>query len=292
VFVIGQQSRGELVRYDLKSKTFVPYLPSILAGDTDFSPDGKWVAYVRLPERTLWRSRPNGSDAVALTVTGARVYSPHWSPDGKKIAYMAISAQNQYKAYVVAADGGPPQQLVPGAGEEGIPTWSRDGKSVVFGDVLHGLHASQMAIHLLDLRNRQLSTLPGSAGLWTPRCSPDGRYIAALALGDEAKGQLPVCPAVLVYDFRAGRWTTLANVSGICNLAWSRDSQYVYFRAVRPNPEVYRVPIVSKKVEWLAGLAVSTADGGDWIGAAPDGSPLVLKDTKIQEVYAVDMQWH
>jgi Tol biopolymer transport system component len=292
LFVIGRQSGAELVRYDLKSKTFVPYLPTFLAGDADFSPDGNSVAYARLPERTLWRSRTDGSVAVALTVTGARVYSPHWSPDGKQIAYMAVSAQNQYKAYAVPADGGPPQQLLPGAGEEGIPTWSRDGKFVVLGDVLHGLHASEMAIHLLDLRNHQLSTLPGSNGLWTPRWSPDGRYIAALALGDEAKGQLALCPAALLYDFRTRRWATLAKAPNIRNLAWSRDSRYVYFDTGWPDPGMYRVPIPSKKIERLASLEFSNADAGDWIGAAPDGSPLVVKATHIQEVYALDMQWH
>jgi hypothetical protein len=49
--------------------------------------------------------------------------------------------------------------------------------------------------------------------------SPDGRYMAALALGDEAKGQLATCPAVLLYDFRTRRWTRLANAENICHLA-------------------------------------------------------------------------
>jgi Tol biopolymer transport system component len=292
LFVLGQHYGEELVRYDLKSKTFVPYLPALLAADPDYSPDGEWVAYARLSERTLWRSRPDGSDAVALTVTGARVYSPHWSPDGKQIAYVAISAQNQYKAYVVPAEGGQPQQLLPGAGEEGIPTWSHDGNFLVFGDVLHGLHASEMAIHVLDLDNHRLSTLPGSNGLWTPRWSPDGRHIAALALGDEAKGQLPACPAVLLYDFRTRRWTTLASVPGIRNLAWPRESQYVYFRTGGADQGMYRVHIVSKIVEPLVSLRACPGGGDDWFGMAADGSLLIMKDTKIQEVYALDMQWH
>jgi Tol biopolymer transport system component len=290
LLVIGGQSKTELVRYDLKSRTFVPYLPTVLAGDLDFSPDGEWVAYARLPERILWRSRLDGSNATPLTVSGAEAYSPHWSPDGQQIAYMAIFAQNQYKACVVPADGGPPQQLVPGAGEEGIPTWSRDGKFLVFGDVNHARHASEMAIHLLDLRSHQVSTLPGSAGLWTPRWSPDGRYIAALALGDEAKGQLAVCPAVLLYDRRTRRWTTLANIWNIWNLAWSRDSQYVYFHTASPERGLYRVQIVSKRVEPLASLK-DFPQGDDWIGVTPDGSPLIMKGTHIQEIYALDVEW-
>jgi Tol biopolymer transport system component len=204
---------------------------------------------------------------------------------------MAISAQNQYKACVVHADGGPPQQLLRGAGEEGIPTWSRDGNFLVFGDVLHGRHASEMAIHLLDLRNHQLSTLPGSAGLWTARWSPDGRYIAALALGEEAKGGLTACPAVLLYDFSTRRWTTLATTESICSLTWSHDSRYVYFCALGSDPEMYRVHLVSKRAEPLASLKSLGGAGRDWIGVAPDGSPLLLRDTRIQEIYALDVEW-
>jgi len=269
LFVIGTQSRRELVRYDLKSKSFVPYLPALLAADPDFSPDGEWVAYARLPERILWRSRTDGTNAFPLTASGARVHSPHWSPDGKQIAYLTKSAQNQYKACVVLADGGQPQQLVPGAGEEGIPTWSRDGKFLAFGDVLHGRPASGMAIHLLDLRNHQVSTLPGSKGLWTPRWSPDGRYIAALALGDETKGSLVASPAVLLFDFQTHNWTTLARTANICNLTWSHDSQYVYFCAATSYAELYRVQVASKRVEPLASLTGLSALLDDWIGVAP-----------------------
>jgi DNA-binding winged helix-turn-helix (wHTH) protein/Tol biopolymer transport system component len=293
LFVIDGQYKKELARYDMKSRTFVPYLPSVLAGDLDFSPDGKRLAYVRLPERTLWRSRADGSEATPLTVSGSEeAYSPHWSPDGKQIAYMSISAQKRYKACVVPADGGQHEQLIPGAGEEGIPTWFRDGNFLVFGDVLHGRPASEMTIHLLDLRTHQLRTLPGSKGLWTPRWSPNGRYIAALALGDEAKGQrLVYCPALLVYDFKTRRWTRLDKAKEACNLAWSRDSQYVYFHTASPDLGLYRAHVLSKKVERLASLGGFAAMNDDWIGVAPDGSPLVMKDTYIDEVYALDVQW-
>jgi len=291
LFVLGGAYKRELLRYDLKSGTFAPYFPTAIASDVDFSPDGKWVVYARLPERTLWRSRLDGSDAAPLTVSGAEAYSPHWSADGKQIAYMSISPQNQYKACIIAADGGQPQQAVQGAGEEGVPTWSRDGNFLVFGDTLHVGHASKMAIHLLDLRNHELSTLPGSAGLWTPRWSPDGRYIAALALGDEAKGQLAVCPSILLFDLKARRWATLVKISPIVNLAWSRDSQYIYFIASGSALELYRVRVGTKRLEHLSSYIASQGGGGDWIGVTPDGSPLVMRDTIIDEVYALAVQW-
>ena len=292
LFVISGEYKQEVVRYDLKSRTFVPYLPGLLAAEPDISPDGKWVAYARLPERTLWRSRLDGSNAAALTTPGAEAYCPHWSPDGKQIAYMAVSKQKQYKACVVPADGGQPQELVPGAGEEGVPTWSREGNSLAFGGVLHGLPASQMTVRLLNLGNHQVSTLPGSAGLWQVHWSPDGRYMAALVLGEESKGGLSVCPALLLYDFRSGAWSTLARTWSIRNMTWSHDSQYVYFDSAPPGLGMYRVDIITKRIELLASLKGFAGVGDDWIGVAPDGSPLMMKDSRINEIYALDVQWH
>jgi DNA-binding winged helix-turn-helix (wHTH) protein len=157
LFVLSGESRRELAKYDLRSATFVRCLPGVLAGETDFSPDGQWVAYARMPERTLWRSRLDGSYAIPLTAPGAEAYSPHWSPDGKQIAYMAVTRDGQhkiYKAYATLAAGGEPRQLVPGATEEGVPTWSQDAQRLAFGDVLHIQNASEMAIHLLGACRR------------------------------------------------------------------------------------------------------------------------------------------
>ena len=50
LFTIGVQQRGELVRYDTRSKQFVPYLSGISADAVDFSRDGQWVTYVAVPE--------------------------------------------------------------------------------------------------------------------------------------------------------------------------------------------------------------------------------------------------
>jgi hypothetical protein len=53
LFIIGEQSRGELVRYDKKAGQFLPYLSGISADGVSFSVDGKSVAYVTYPEGML-----------------------------------------------------------------------------------------------------------------------------------------------------------------------------------------------------------------------------------------------
>ena len=70
---------------------FVPVLAAGLSADhLEFSRDGQWIAYVTVPERTLWRARSDGSDAFQLTFPPLQVDSrPHWSTDGKRIVFAA-----------------------------------------------------------------------------------------------------------------------------------------------------------------------------------------------------------
>jgi eukaryotic-like serine/threonine-protein kinase len=84
-FAIGSQPRGELTRYDGKSRQLVPYLGGIWADGVSFSKDAQWVAYTTVPEGTLWRSRVDGSERLQLTFPPMTVWLPRWSPDGKQI---------------------------------------------------------------------------------------------------------------------------------------------------------------------------------------------------------------
>jgi Tol biopolymer transport system component len=67
IFAFGAKQRGELVRYDMKSHQFEPFLSGISATDPTFSRDGKWVAYASYPDHSLWRSRSDGSERMQLT---------------------------------------------------------------------------------------------------------------------------------------------------------------------------------------------------------------------------------
>ncbi len=67
IFAIGAKQRGELVRYDVNAKQFVPFLFGISAFDPTFSRDGKWVAYTSYPDHMLWRSRSDGAERMQLT---------------------------------------------------------------------------------------------------------------------------------------------------------------------------------------------------------------------------------
>src|SRR6202040_4081793 len=87
LFAVAGLARGELVRYDAKSKAVEPFLSGISAQDVAFSKDGQWVAYVSYPEGTLWRSKADGSDRLQLSFPPLYAMLPRWSPDGKNIVF-------------------------------------------------------------------------------------------------------------------------------------------------------------------------------------------------------------
>jgi Tol biopolymer transport system component len=161
LLVEGYQSRGELVRYDPASKQFVPFLGGIPAYGVAFSRDGKNIAYVSLIDETLWTSRADGSNKVQLTYPPDHVALPRWSPDGKQIAYVSSKAGKPWKIFLISAQGGTPEELLPGDTTEGDPNWSADGIRIAFSS---GLPFGQQKsdIRIMDLKTRQVSPIPGS----------------------------------------------------------------------------------------------------------------------------------
>lgn len=284
LFVIGEQSRGELMRYDSESRQFVTFLSGISAEGLDFSKDGKWVAYVTFPEGVLWRSRLDGSERLQLTNLPMKAALPRWSPDGKRIAFSGLAPGEAWKISVISADGGSPEKLMPGENAELDPNWSADGQSLVFGEFVGSPTSS---IYVLNLQTRQVSTLAGPKGLFSPRWSPDGRFIS-VTTHDGLK--------MLLFDLTTQAWKELDSGHSYNYPMWSRDAKYIYFSNPFENgTPFYRLRVADGKLEHVANAdltrGVAWGTFGQWTGLAPDNSPLLIRDTSMQEIYSLDVQW-
>jgi Tol biopolymer transport system component/predicted Ser/Thr protein kinase len=281
LFVVGQTFRGELVRYDSKAGEFLPYVSGISAGDVTFSKDGQWIAYVTYPDFALWRSKPDGRERVQLSYRPLRPIMPHWSPDGKQIVFYSSPRWGEpEKVYLISSEGGSPQQLMPDDPKpQTDPNWSPDGGKIVFSRRVTDPHSE---IKVLDLSSHQVSTVPGSQGLFSPRWSPDGRYILAMPVNSLS---------MVLFDFQTEKWSEIMKGSGgFPN--WSADGRYVYFLRWPENPAVLRVRASDRKVERVADLKNLRITGyfNIWLGVAPDDSPLLLRDTGSQDIYALDWE--
>ena len=244
IFVDASQARGELVRYDPKSRQFLPFLSGISAGELDFSRDGKWVTYVSYPDNTLWRSRADGSDRFQLTYPPVSAGLPRWSPDGTQIAYVDTQPGRPWKTFLISAQGGMPQEVLSEAHTQVDPTWSPDGKKLAFGRTQE-TGTEPLVIQIVDLATHQVSTIPGSDNLYSPRWSPDGQYMAAFSQ-DSTK--------LLLFDFKARKWSDWVNEPGVIGFpTWSRDGKYVYYdNILTEHPTFRRVKVGQTNSELLA----------------------------------------
>jgi eukaryotic-like serine/threonine-protein kinase len=281
LFVVGTQPRGELVRYDARSRQFLPFLSGISASELDFSIDSQWVTYVAYPDNTLWRSRADGSDRLQLTYPPVDAHLPRWSPDGTQIAFIGVRDKN-WKIFFISAQGGAPQELLPQENNlEADPVFSPDGTQLAFGGV-----AGRRGIELVDLKTRRVSAVPASEGLFSPRWSPDGKYLAALSR-DSLK--------LSFFDIKNQKWSEPVTEKAIIGFpTWSRDSKYLCFNEGGADPTFRRVKIGatgSEALFTLKGLPMYSSNMvGEWSGLAPDGSPLFTRDNSTQEIYALDLQ--
>jgi dipeptidyl aminopeptidase/acylaminoacyl peptidase len=201
----------------------------VSAAEARWSPDGKHVAYVAGGQ--LWAADADGSNPKQLTNLTGGAAGPVWSPAGDRVAFTSsvypdcssdacnaarekAAAESKVKAhiadqllfrhwtawdngqrshlFVVALDGAPPKDLVPGArydvppgpfgGSEGY-AWSPDGNELAYTAKDQG-RADAWSTDL------NLYTVPAAGGRsvvitaanrgadQNPVYSPDGRFIA------------------------------------------------------------------------------------------------------------------
>ena len=105
---------------------------------------------------------------------------------------------------------------------------------------------------MIDLKTRNASKLPGSDGLYSPRWSPDGRYIAAIPL-DSLK--------IMLFDLNSQKWIERAKIF-VAYPTWSRDSRFIYFDGSLDGEEGYfRMRITDGKLERIFSLKGFQAAG-------------------------------
>jgi serine/threonine protein kinase len=148
---------GKAVAYDSDHNgTFEIYVKALTPGAKEsqltndskqnfqptWSPDGQHIAYHSKLRGGIWMIPAAGGDAKQLTEFGTH---PAWSPDGKQIAFQSYPLNDlgagggialpPSTLWLVSPQGGEPKQLTQVGtppGGHGAPSWSPDGKRIVF----------------------------------------------------------------------------------------------------------------------------------------------------------------
>ncbi|MFE7609679.1 amidohydrolase family protein [Streptomyces celluloflavus] len=253
----------------------------------------------RLPlERPAYRVKDYGFERTAVRPVRG-VHLPALSPDGRQIAFAALNAL----WLAPTSGGGAPRRIVRAGATRYVlaPSWSRDGRSLLYADDRDGLYA----VRRRDLASGR-ETVLAAGGRVHPALSPDGGRLAAL----DMSGNL------VVRTLASGTEETVAAPMGAGGLpgrpSWSPDGRYLAYcdrnrlnRRFREGYNLIRVidtetgksalhalaehvsladrydsgPVWSPDGRWLAVIAESAL----WVlpvrpDGTPDGAPRRLTD--------------
>ena len=162
------------------------------------SPDGKKVVFTSLKggDLDIYTMNIDGSDVRQLTTTPGYDGGPWWSPDGSKIAYRAwhptdtalvnyreLLAQrlvrpNRMELWVMNADGSNQHQITQLGGANFGPSWTPDGKRLIFSSNYKQPRSGNFDLYLINLDGSGLEQVTISAGFnGFPQFSPDGKQL-------------------------------------------------------------------------------------------------------------------
>ena len=150
----------------------------IAAGSSgiEWSSDGDSIAFTLGRDREdLYLALPDGT---GRRLVARNVEAPAWSPDGEQIAFMraicaapptCLDVDNPYELFVVEVGDGVVRRLTSNRGYDGGPSWSPDGRSIVY--------ESDDGLSIMRSDGTGVRVLTGGGFKSNPRWSPDGKLI-------------------------------------------------------------------------------------------------------------------
>src|SRR3984957_2677040 len=123
----------------------------------------------------IWVVGKQGGEAVRITSTPAVESDPHFSPDGKWIAFTSDRSGSP-QVYVVSAEGGIPRQLTWFPAAAGARGWTPDGKRVLYSSTRETAPAGYGRLWSVAVAGGPSMMLPAPMG-FDGSYSPEGKKI-------------------------------------------------------------------------------------------------------------------
>ena len=100
----------------------------------------------------------------------------------------------------------------------------------------------------------------------------------------------------MLFDFQTQKWSEWTrDVGQMGFISWSPDEKHLYFDTLRSTNDFFnRVRRGQHQVEPtvdLKGIYRFLGPWGQWSGIMPDGSPILVRDLSVDEIYGIDVQW-
>jgi eukaryotic-like serine/threonine-protein kinase len=237
------------------------------------SPDGRKIVFA---ERVA-EAGPYGELAVAdvasgkirqLTHDGALALSPTWSPDGKFI-YFASSRGGTINIWKIAADGGEPEQITAGEGDDADLDLSKDGKEIVFGTLRQKIGLAQLDLQAKPGQQsvKNLTNDPARSQ-FGPTYSPDGKHLAYFSNLKGAEKE-----AIWISDADGSNAAPLVQ-DALINIfpAWSPNSKSIIYSSEHGNALLQQWEI--RQVSLTGGAPQTLFNQGIYVDVGRDGRVL------------------
>ena len=215
--------------------------------DASISRRGHRLAYTSFSDHSsIWRiAAPDGSNIREEKSAGSAngdtpfIYStrddsaPEFSPDGKRIAFMANRSGN-WEIWVCDGDGSNPVQLTSFRGADVTnPRWSPDGGRIAFDSDAEGRQFDIWVINASGGKPKRMTTDPANDG--NPSWSRDGRwiYFDSARTGEQQVWKIPEAGGDAIQVTRDGGYAPLE----------SPDGKFIYYTKDLGRTSVWRLPV-------------------------------------------------
>jgi Tol biopolymer transport system component len=243
VFQSASESLSRLAWFDRSGKE-LEELPGTGYRDPALSRDGALLA-VSSDEEHNGKRYINIYDFARGTSTrvseGGQDSLPVFSPDGKRVAYLANHDRTSKYIEVAATDGSGKSERLAASDRLASNDWSADGRFLVYMNFQNG----PPELEVLDLRNHSQTTYATGA---EAQFSPDGNWIAFSGFGSSGSGD----PEVYVGRFPGpGRRIQISNHGGL-QARWRADGKELFY--ISMDKKLMSVAIDTSHDEPVAGV--------------------------------------
>ena len=145
-----------------------------LANHPALSPDGKTLAFDW--DGDVWSVAAAGGVARRLTDHPSRDREPHFSPDGKRLAFIGERSGSP-QVYLMSAGGGTPRQLTYHTSGYTLQGWHPDGRHLIVNAGRDHFWRHAERFFLLDTESRRAETLLFDDYGQNGSLSPDGKRL-------------------------------------------------------------------------------------------------------------------
>jgi dipeptidyl aminopeptidase/acylaminoacyl peptidase len=227
----------------------------VWAGDTQISPDGSRVAFVRVTvnekkdgyNTAIWSVSPATGETHQLTA-GPRDSTPRWSPDGKFLVFVRVTEKDGRpdlpQLFMLPMAGGDSFQFTTVARGAGAPQWSPDGKMIAFGNSANAEDVAKA------MPKPSPSPTPADAKKPEEPRESDVRVITRAVYrfngagytDTKHPGHLWVVNAPRTSDEKVTPKQLTSGRYAEDSPTWARDSSRIYFTSDRMDEPYYELP--------------------------------------------------